>query len=171
MVGIVENPTRHKLEEAIHFLREMEQSLQDEKIFSYNLSAFLQATRNITYIMQKQYANTGGFAVWYCKIRTEMIGDKDLKYLKDARVDTVHKKIVPTEVEAGARMANTLSLVKVGEEPPRVDKPNLKKPSASNSPIILRYLFMDHNSESVIEFCDKQLKKLEKIVEECENSF
>lgn len=43
--------TRRKLEEAEYFFKQMKESIEDDKIFSYNLSAFVTAARSISLFM------------------------------------------------------------------------------------------------------------------------
>lgn len=56
--------TRHKLEEATYFLGQMKRSLEDDKIFSFNLSAFITAARSVTLLMKGEFSHATGFSTW-----------------------------------------------------------------------------------------------------------
>ena len=52
---------RHKLDEAQYFLELANNNIEDDKIFSFNISAFLAAARSVTYFMQYEFNNADGF--------------------------------------------------------------------------------------------------------------
>jgi hypothetical protein len=57
---------RHKLEEAQYFFKQMKESIDDDEIFSFNLSAFLTAARSISLFMQREFIrSTLRFDDWY----------------------------------------------------------------------------------------------------------
>jgi hypothetical protein len=60
------NP-RRKLEEAEYFLEGMKKNVENDKIFSFNLSAFITAARSVTLFMQKESQNVMRFKDWYVK--------------------------------------------------------------------------------------------------------
>jgi len=92
----VKNATARKVGEAEHFLSMMNQTCEDDKLFAYNLSAFLSAARTITWYMQKQYKHRDGFGHWYCEKRAQMRDDPELRYLNEARAEAVKKEPVAT---------------------------------------------------------------------------
>ena len=58
--------TRKKLAEAIYFIEQTElQFKQQLQSFEFNLNAFVNAARNITFVMQKEYSKVDGFTEWY----------------------------------------------------------------------------------------------------------
>jgi len=167
---LITNPTRNKLEEAIFFLEEMKENIENEKQFCWFLSAFLQAARSITFFMQRQFGKVSGFPEWYCKRQTEMIADEDMTYLNKARVETVHKKPTTMGVIGATRLANIVDLVKAGEDPPT---PKKVKPIEDKKPTsnIVGYTFADYNDKDVVPFCESQMIKLENMVIKCEEDF
>lgn len=167
----IENPTRHKLQEAEYFLTMMKRTLEDDNVFYYNLSAFLSAARSITYYMQKQYKHQNGFDEWYCPKWIKMEADPELKYLNKARVEAL--KTVP--VQTGATRLKTFTADAIIGEKGTPEAEQVKevesKPSAQSSPKTVRRFFPEFEDMDVIEFAKKQLAKLTKIVEECEKCF
>ena len=172
----IENPTRHKLQEAEYFLSKMKQTLEDDNVFYYNLSAFLAAARTITLYMQKQY-KTGkskkdrkDFDEWYCPKQLKMIADPELKYLNKARDEAIHTETI----ETGATRIKTSSLgLTVGKDTPEAEQVNEaeSKPSAQSSPKTVGRFYPEFKNRDVIEFGEKQLAKLTKVVEDCEKRF
>nr|CBH38659.1 hypothetical protein BSM_21360 [uncultured archaeon] len=167
----IENPTRHKLQEAEYFLSKMEQTLEDDKEFYYNLSAFLAAARSITYYMQKQYRHRNGFSKWYCPKQIDMEADPELKYLNKARAEAIHTETI--ETGATRIKTSTLGVTIVEKDTPEAEqvKEVESKPSAQSRPRTVRRFFPEFKDMDVIEFGEKQLAKLTKIVEECEKRF
>ena len=86
---------KEKLEEALYFLLQMRQSYIDRKHFIYNLNAFLNSARNVTFILQEEFANTSMFKHWYPQKQKEMREDKLMSFFNDLRVVSVHKKGSP----------------------------------------------------------------------------
>ena len=166
----IENPTRHKLQEAEHFLFNMKQTLEHDNVFYYNLSAFLSAARTITSYMQKQYKHRNGFGEWYCPKQLKMKDDPELMYLNKARVEAIHTETI----ETGATRIKASSMgLTVGKDTPEAEqvKEAKSKPSAQSSPKTVRRFFPEFKDMDVMEFGEKQLVKLTKIVEECEKRF
>jgi hypothetical protein len=64
--------------------------------FRYNLSAFLQAARSATLLLQSELPKGGDFREWYENQQQRMAQDEDLKVLNSLRVTVVHKSsLVP----------------------------------------------------------------------------
>jgi len=164
-----ENPTRHKSREAEHFLSMIKQSFEDDEKFSFNLSAFLSAARSITWYLQKQYAHSNGFTEWYLQNKIKMSADPELKYLNEIRVEDVKREPVKT----GTTHAITFGVsVVFGETPSKSEQTKEdESPPIQSSTKIIRRFFPKFGKIDVIEFCENQLKKLNKIVEECEKQF
>jgi hypothetical protein len=86
-----------KLAEAHHFVHAMVDHYHDPDPFRYSLSAFLQAARNVTFILQSEMTGTNGFGGFWVERQAEMRADTDLKLLNDARVTVVHRSsLVPS---------------------------------------------------------------------------
>jgi hypothetical protein len=66
---VIENdtPTKKKLRETMHFLRELRhdetQTTLDSENFDFNLSAFFSAGRSVTFVLQKE--NKVGYDAWF----------------------------------------------------------------------------------------------------------
>jgi hypothetical protein len=89
--------THDKLAEAHYFVHEMVEHYHYPDPFRYSLSAFLQAARNITFILQSEMSGTAEFAEFWTERQAEMRADSDLKLLNDARIVVVHKSsLVPS---------------------------------------------------------------------------
>jgi len=86
---------KEKLEEALYFLLQMRQSYIDRKRFIYNMNAFLNAARNVTFTLQDEFDKNQVFETWYAQKQKEMQGDKLMTFFNELRVDSVHKKGVP----------------------------------------------------------------------------
>ncbi len=84
-----------KLEEALYFLLQMRQSYIDRKHFIYNMNAFLNSARNVTFTLQEEFANNPKFKTWYPQKQKEIKEDKMMSFFNDLRVVSVHKKGSP----------------------------------------------------------------------------
>ncbi|NQE51950.1 hypothetical protein C5S29_00055, partial [ANME-1 cluster archaeon GoMg3.2] len=162
----IENPTRHKVQEAEYFLSKMKEILEDENVFYYNLSAFSSAARSITFYMQKQYRSKYGkdFDEWYRPKEQKMKDDPELKYLNKVRAEAIHTETI----ETGATRIKTSSLgLTVGKDTPEAEQVNEaeSKPAAQSSPKTVGRFYPEFKNRDVIEFGEKQLAKLTKVVE------
>ena len=167
----MENPTKHKVREAEHFLSMMKQAFEDDNTFSYNLSAFLSAARSITWYMQKQYAHRNGFAEWYCQNKIKMSADPELKYLRDARNEDIKKVTVPSGVTCELPFTADAIFVKEGTPVAEQAKGAKPKPPTQSNPKTIRRFFPKFGQADIIRFSENRLDKLIRIVEECGNRF
>ena len=87
--------SKEKLEEALYFLLQMRQNYIDRKQFIYNMNAFLNSARSVTFTLQEEFANDSKFKVWYPHKRKEMKDDKLFSFFNDLRTVSVHKKGSP----------------------------------------------------------------------------
>ena len=158
------------MNEACHFLSMMKNTIDEENIFFYNLSAFLSAARSITFFMQKQYSNRRGFSAWYGVKQCDMDKDVDLKCLNRARVEMVHKKPIGYMKGISSTVCIELMVVdkkRVGHNGSENYNHNNHHKSESH---VDGYYFLDDGKDIII-FSDEQLIKLEEIVNECEAHF
>jgi hypothetical protein len=65
-----------KLEEALYFLLQMRHSYVDRREFIFNLNAFLNSARNITWVLKKEFAQTPELEAWYASHMCELQDDK-----------------------------------------------------------------------------------------------
>ncbi len=168
---MITNPTRHKLNEADHFIEEMKATFDDDNIFAFNLSAFLAAARSITSYMRKQYSYIDGFMNWYGSKQAQMSADPDFKFLNEARVETVHKEPVMTGSSREVTFTVDMIIGPANEKEIEHIKEADSKVSTQGNPNTVRRFFPEYYNTDVIEFCEKQLDKLNKLVDECEQQF
>ncbi|VVB55934.1 Uncharacterised protein [uncultured archaeon] len=172
---MIENPTRHKMNEAYHFISIMKNTFEDDDIFSYNLSAFLSAARSITFYMQKKYKHRDGFPAWYCLQQIKMDKELELKYLNKARSEDVHRE--PVKIGATRERIITGKARIVPAKEPETDVEILEKneltytPQKQISPKTVRRFFVDFKDTDVMEFCENQMLKYKILVAECEQKF
>ena len=81
-----------KLEEAYYFLLMMAFSYHKPNDFRFNLDAFLQALRSVTFMLQKDKSKITDFDDWYTLKRKEMEVNPYLKNVSDARTIIVHQR-------------------------------------------------------------------------------
>ena len=167
----MKNLTRRKVREAEYFLSMMKQVFEGDDTFSYNLSAFLSAARSITWYMQKQYAHRNGFAEWYCPHKIKMSADPELEYLNELRVEDVHREPIRTGATREVTLYVDMILVEEGAPMAEQAKEAERKPPMQSNPKTIRRLFPKFGQVDVIEFCETQLVKLTRMVEECGNQF
>jgi len=78
-----------KLEEAKYFYSKMSSEQETRDAFTFNLSAFLSATRSILQYALKEASNKPGGRIWYDNL---MKSSPELKFFKDKRDLNIHKK-------------------------------------------------------------------------------
>jgi len=194
---ILKNDTRLKLIEAEHFLSQIKSSyfevIENDTtrnfiILRSNFSAFISAARSITYFMQKQYAHALGFIEWYESEQHKMIHDQELSYLHNARVESIHIKVVPLGKvrEAGYSLGATIVSQEERTETMRSkEAAEIEEPKTINSTTTSKTvaLFLPKvailngkqvriaDSINLITFCERQFNKLDILVNECEKNF
>lgn len=77
--------TQHKFQEAEYFLARCANSYHFPLEFQFNLNAFIQAFRNITFMLQSEKTKPDGFDKWYERKREEMRGIDSLRNFVEAR--------------------------------------------------------------------------------------
>ena len=164
------NPTRHKLNEAVYFLSMMKKTFYDNSdIFHFNLNAFLTASRSITLYMQKQYKKCSGFSEWYCHEQIELSNEQELQFLLKARNDVIHKEPVHTTTEFEMFSPGAF-ITDINDEEEILNKLEQMSKQETKINIIRRFFEQDDETE-IVEFCENQLNKLTKLVDECETLF
>ena len=166
------NQTRHKLEEAEYFLKMMKESFEDDRTFAYHLSAFLSAARSVTLYMQVQYSHQAEFGTWYGQQREAMSGDTELKFLNDARAESIHKNVARASASRVVSVAADLFLVSgnsMSSPEPEVTETPAQSPHVA--PQTVRRFFPGLQNCDVVPFCERQLAKLTRMVTECEGLF
>lgn len=64
--------THQKFKEATYFLGKSAEHYHVPLEFQFNLNAFIQALRNVTFMLQSEPGKPGGFDSWYASKQTEM---------------------------------------------------------------------------------------------------
>lgn len=171
----MKNITRHRLRGAEYFIRRMKRSFKDNDKFDWNLSAFLVFAQSIKEYMRKQYAHCNGFAKWYCQKKKKMSADPRLKYLQKARNTDVHADTHGKPLKTGAtrKIQIKVDAIVVKEGAPVAEQPKKAEPKlpTQSSPKTVRRWFPKFGRVDVVPFCESQLGKLTKLVEECEKRF
>jgi hypothetical protein len=192
--------TRYKFEEAQHFFEQMKKNIEDDKLFGFNLSAFLTAARSITFFMQNEFRSKTGFMNWYENKQKLMGRECSFKFVNEMRRATVHvkrvmsdKKVSVTISETPIQVADSVSVRvirdgKIVEEHPSKDSKKTKTITSIKSLIqsasapfqrsnnnregrnVSRFFKEDPN-EDPIRKCEKYIQKLRNIVDECEQLF
>jgi hypothetical protein len=86
-------PSAHdKANEAHYFLHQMMDHYHECQQFRYSLSAFLQAARSTTLVLQAELSHRNGSAEWYKAWQDRMGKNGDLKLLNSERVRVVHQE-------------------------------------------------------------------------------
>lgn len=86
---------KEKLAEALYFLLQMRQGYIDRRHFIYNMNAFLNSARNVTFTLQEEFANNPEFKAWYPQKQQKMKEDKLMSFFNNLRVVSIHKKGSP----------------------------------------------------------------------------
>lgn len=91
-------PNTHKRLNEAHFL--WHQCLEhyfNPEGFRVSLNATIQAMRNLTFALQAEKENIGGFESWYAVWQTKMKSNSVMKWLNEARVQIVHQRDLETK--------------------------------------------------------------------------
>ncbi len=170
---------RDKLNEAKYFLKKMKAIPSDIDAFRYELTAFLNAARSVTGIMQKEFAHTPGFLEWYTTQQDFMEKHPVMKYLHRQRVLTVHHRPVEAlppqfgvtetitqEKDRLVYLTGTAATIR-----PTLFTTYSREPRTNGLP--LKFIFEDYGQKGVdvIEMCEEDVKELDRIVTECEIKF
>jgi len=175
------NNTRQKLEEAKYFLNQLQLFVNNPKKFYFNLSAFLSAARSTTLFMQCEFKKFKEFSDWYEKKQKKMIDDKDFLFFNNLRVETIHKRIVRPHKRIEVGISGDISFIgnleiKVFKNNKVISKKTVESEKIKLPPekeVTVKYFWYSEErpDEDFLELCRVYVKKLEKLVEECEKNF
>ena len=176
--------TKRKLEEAKYFLKQMQKNKNQYHPFIYNLSAFLSAARSITFFMQKLYKKAPNFNKWYNLKQNEMKKDKDFDFFNDMRLATVHTtSVIPNQTLTHNKpekisIADSILIQQVDKNGKIIVQRNINSKNAKASKISenqssfeLIWMFKERSDRTVLQLCEAHIKKLEKLVIECEEKY
>jgi hypothetical protein len=86
--------TFDKLREAIYFLSTAINTYHFPDEFQFNLNAFIQALRNITFMLQSEDNKPEGFEEWYAEKQEQMRANELLRRFRDGRNIIVKKQML-----------------------------------------------------------------------------
>jgi len=93
--------THDKFEEAHYFLHKMIDTYHFPTNFRYNLNAFLQALRNITFMLQSEKNKPENFEEWYAKKQSKMQKSRILRKMVKGRNILVKKSMLKFRSKVG----------------------------------------------------------------------
>ena len=104
--------TDDKFSEAHYFIERMMVEYHNPMAFRYNLNAFLQALRNVTFVLQKDLSHREGFKGWYSDRQETMSEDPLLRKFVVGRNVVVKQRSleINSKAEIGLFRARTLKL-------------------------------------------------------------
>jgi len=162
-----------KFNEAAYFFNQMIATVNNTRIFPFNLSAFLSALRSTTFYLQVQYGHEQRFADWYGRAQEKMKNDPVLKMLTELRRQAVHLKPVNLLVNSGPRFH---------QNPIETDHLELMHTTDDEGNIIWRYKVdrdgqerqadpitdwvFEHNEQPVLVACRHGLEQLDSLLKE-----
>lgn len=187
-----DNPTRFKLREAKHFLNIAHYEYtkyinfttnENRDTLLFTLSAFLSSIRSITgNYMDSQYGDKPGFKEWYKK--QNLGSDPEIVFLNKARVGFVHLKPRVIATQRGVPLQGTMRLVYSKGDPRKETElplPETLPPGPEPLQITTYDVIFPLDEEMaklglkedlpVMEYCDRQYKKIESLVFKCEELF
>jgi len=170
-----------KLVEAKYFLTKMEKNIDDLVKFKFNLSAFLSASRSVTFYLQKEFAYNPKFTEWYQKKQNEMKEDPLFKFFNNKRVTVVHIKTIDVRGHHEVSFTESIGISDSVTFELRDADGNIKETGSSNSKsklspkkktertnVTRRWFFTDFNDEDaeIMPLCLRYIRTLQSIVDE-----
>ena len=130
--------TDDKFIEAHYFVSRMMDEYHDPMPFRYNLNAFLQALRNVTFVLQKEFSHRDSFREWYQERQKTMKDDPLLRKFVDGRNVVVKKRSLELNSKAttGVFRSRTLKLGLAGDVPTHLPSRHLIERMALKSGLI-----------------------------------
>ncbi|PYX33185.1 MAG: hypothetical protein DMG77_00765 [Acidobacteria bacterium] len=94
-----------KLEEAEFFLKQMASAGNDDKAYTYNLSAFISAARSILFYARSEAKRKSGSHAW---IEQQESGSSVISFFTSRRNVSIHKEPVSPEKQLRVHIGETL---------------------------------------------------------------
>lgn len=115
--------TQDKFNEAIYFLSKMTENYHNPWEFQFNLNAFIQAYRNITFMLQAEKNKPSTFEAWYKNKQDEMRTIPLMRNFVEARNIVVKRSSLSSKSKAqlGLFRGYELKLVFISDIPPFSD--------------------------------------------------
>ncbi len=140
----------HKILEADFFLEKLKQVNWDFFAARFYFSAFVSASRSITFALQASLKGADDFDVWYTEQQSNLRQNKLAKFFHDTRTDSQHIGLNPMN---GGRMLD--------------GKVSFLFHSSENG--IKNYVAIP--STDVVTCCEQNLKLICKIIDDCYDKF
>ena len=74
-----------KMREVNYFFLQMEKSTWNQELYEFYFSAFLNASRNVTFVMQSESKHVTGFNEWYSELQRDMNNDIMMQLFRELR--------------------------------------------------------------------------------------
>ena len=115
--------THDKYDEAQYFLGKLLEHYHRPDEFQFNLNAFIQAIRNITFMLQSEENKPEGFDDWYAKKQEAMRANETLRRFVEARNIIVKRSSLAamSKARSGLFRGRKLKLAVAHELPPFMD--------------------------------------------------
>ena len=192
---MIKNPTKHTLDRAKNHLSRMKETIQDDEVFSFYLSDFVQAARSITWHMQKQYGKEDGFGKkngdswdgWYGNKEAEMGKIPYLRFLNKTRSFSEKEGPIPTGATREISYSLSAYIVEEGQTAEELLAETIEFfPAIPSEPKTIERFFCDVSSyldkgdksyisdfekADVIDTCEIIINFLDKLVNDCEETF
>jgi hypothetical protein len=168
-----------KLEAAWHFLEEMRKSMENRKVFVFNLDAFLSTSRSVTFVLQNELSHNPKFKEWYSQKQEEMKKDELMNFFVEMRDVSIHERSTETRevtsvfITETASASDSVSITVIRsngtketfEPKPPVVEP--KQPATNENPKISHtYFFVGRTDNDIITLCSQYYEKLFRLVTE-----
>lgn len=167
-----------RYEEAEYFLEQMRKNSLGGKVFIYNLDAFLNAARSITFVLKKEFSTNPKFSAWYATKEEEMRKDDLMKFFVEMRNVSVKEYSPKTQTVTTLDVTETISISEsvsitlvhpdgtkeeFGTKPSAMAQagPPISNPVAT---IHCDYFFVQKTDNDVVTLCEMYLEKLSLLV-------
>ena len=131
----------------------MRRTLEDDDVFSFNLSAFVTAARSVTLLMQVEFAHVPEFCSWYKNKQKSMLSKGDFSFFNEMRVATVHFNCVKPKIKV------TIGIFESAEN------------NMSTSTKAVEPFFKEYPKKNIDKRCEKISRYTNVLVDECEELF
>ena len=165
-----------KLNEARYFLNRMKETIADNPVFKYYLSAFLSAARSVTFALQAELADRPGFRDWYADAQERMRNDARMRFFVEKRDYVIHVANVATPAKVDVRITDHVYLtdslrIEVIQDGKVVETRDAGPPppprlTPDETSVEWRRYFPEYPDVDASALCEEQLEKLSGIVRE-----
>jgi hypothetical protein len=166
-----------KLEAAFHFLEEMRKSIENRKIFVFNLDAFLSTSRSVTFVLQKEFKDDLKFEKWYSQKQEEMKKDELMQFFITMRDISIHERSPQTHAHISVFITETIGVTasvsvirsngtKETFEPKSPDAKREQPASPEKAKVIHTYFFAGRTDNDIITLCSQYCDKLFRLLTE-----